>query len=40
MKWFLLLAGALVLGVGAWFMVSLIFLLRDYSDIDWGDDEF
>ena len=40
MQWILLTAALALLGVGLWFLVSLILLLRDYDDIDWGDDEF
>lgn len=39
MTWIALGIAALLLGVGVWFLISLILLLRDYDDIDWGDDE-
>ena len=31
---------AILLGAGLWFLISLVLMLRDYDDIDWGDDEF
>lgn len=40
MQWILLTAALALLGVGLWFLISLILLLRDYDDLDWGDDEF
>lgn len=40
MTWLALIPFLALLGVGLWFLVSLVLLLRDYDDIDWGDDEF
>lgn len=40
MPWFVLIPLLALLGLGAWFLVSLALLLRDYDEIDWGDDEF
>lgn len=40
MQWILLTAGLALLGAGLWFLISLVLMLRDYDDIDWGDDEF
>ena len=40
MHWIALAVGLALLGAGLWFLASLVFLLRDYDDIDWGDDEF
>lgn len=40
MQWILLTAGLALLGIGMWFLVSLALMLRDYDDLDWGDDEF
>lgn len=40
MEWILLTAALALLGLGLWFLISLILMLRDYDDIDWGDDEF
>lgn len=40
MPWFALIPLLALLGVGLWFLISLVLVLRDYDDIDWGDDEF
>lgn len=40
MQWITLAAALALLGVGLWFLISLVLMLRDYDDIDWGDDEF
>lgn len=40
MHWIVLTAALSLLGFGLWFLVSLVLMLRDYDDIDWGDDEF
>ena len=40
MQWILLTAALALLGLGLWFLTSLVLMLRDYDDIDWGDDEF
>lgn len=40
MQWIALTAALALLGVGLWFLISLILMLRDYDDLDWGDDEF
>ena len=40
MQWITLAAALALLGVGLWFLISLVLLLRDYDDLDWGDDEF
>jgi hypothetical protein len=40
MQWIMLTALVAVFGFGAWFLVSLALMLRDYDEIDWGDDEF
>lgn len=40
MQWIALAAALALLGVGLWFLISLVLLLRDYDDLDWGDDEF
>lgn len=40
MHWIVLTAFLALLGTGAWFLLSLVLMLRDYDDIDWGDDEF
>lgn len=28
------------LGLGLWFLASLVLMLRDYDEIDLGDDDF
>lgn len=40
MPWLLLIPLLALLGAGLWFLASLALLLREYDDIDWGDDEF
>ena len=40
MQWIALAAALALLGVGLWFLISLVLMLRDYDDLDWGDDEF
>lgn len=40
MHWIVLTAALALLGLGLWFLASLVLMLRDYDDIDWGDDEF
>lgn len=40
MQWIVLTAALALLGVGLWFLISLALMLRDYDDLDWGDDEF
>ena len=40
MPWFVLIPLLALLGLGVWFLISLVLLLRDYDEIDWGDDEF
>ena len=39
MHWILVAALLGLLALGGWFLISLILMLRDYDDIDWGDDE-
>ena len=40
MQWIVLAATLALLSGGLWFFISLALLLRDYDEIDWGDDEF
>lgn len=40
MQWIVLLAALGLLGLGLWFLISLALMLRDYDEIDWGDEEF
>jgi hypothetical protein len=40
MQWIVLTAGLALLGLGLWFLIALVLMLRDYDEIDWGDDEF
>ena len=40
MPWFLLIPLLALLGAGLWVLVTLALMLRDYDDLDWGDDEF
>ena len=40
MSWVILGGCLVLLGAGLWFLVSLVLMLRDYDEIDWGDDEF
>lgn len=42
MQWFALLGLVAALGLGLWFLVSLVLMLRGYNafDWDWEDDDF
>lgn len=39
MQWIVLAAGLALLGVGLWFLIAMILMLRDYDDIDWDDED-
>jgi len=40
MGWVAVALTAGVAGFCLWCLISLALLLRDYDEIDWGDDEF
>ena len=39
MQWIMLITALAILGLGLWTLTSMVLMLRDYDDIDWGDDE-
>jgi len=40
MRLLILLPIMVLVAAVAWSVISLVLMLRDYEDIDWGDDEF